>query len=108
MASEAVLRIKEAEDKAKEVIRRANENAKQIVTAAQKAAEAKRSEILKNAHDAKAADISQAALKAEKKCEALLAEGARTRQSILAPEPAKLAQAVDLIVKRMVSVSGNP
>ena len=107
MATEAVLKIVEAEDKAKEIIRSAGDAARQTVAAAQKAAAEKKKLLIAQALQSKAEQITAASQKAEKDCAPLIAEGAKARRALLSPDPANLEKAITLIMERTVRADGN-
>lgn len=104
MAAEAVYKIKETEEKGKEVVRQANEEAKRILAAARETSAGKKKELLDQALREKAAIVQSAVDKANKTCEGIAAKGAEERDNILAPDSSKVERAIQLVMERIVSV----
>lgn len=107
MAADAVYKIKETEDKGKASIKKANEEAKQILSAARTESAAKKQEVIDGALQEKAALIQSAVAKANKSCEEINSQGEAERKKLLAPEGGKLDSAIQLVMERIVSVDGN-
>lgn len=107
MAAEAVLKVKEAEDQAKEIIRAANENARSMLSSAEKDAAKQNKAILDEAARGRLELIAASTEKAERDCESLVADGIREREALLSPDQSKFKSAVQLIVERIVSGDGN-
>ena len=103
MAKEAVLKIKQAEERGKEQLRAATEEARQITQSyAQNAAE-QREAILIKARHTREGIIAARTKKAEAKCGELAREAEVEKRAILNPGEAKLEQAIKFITERIVS-----
>jgi V/A-type H+-transporting ATPase subunit G/H len=107
LAAEAVQKVKEAEERGKDIIREATDQARRAVAEADRSAADRRKSILAEAAKNRQDSIDAATLQAEKDCEALLEEGARDRELLLSPDPGKFDGAVKLIVERIVRVNGD-
>ena len=103
MAQEAVLRVKQAEDSGKEMVRAATEQARQLVADARKQAVDRRTQIIDRANEARAEKIAQGAQKAQAQCDALAQQGRAERDGYLAPQADKRERAIKLIMERIVS-----
>lgn len=104
MAGEAVLKIKETEDRGKELIRASTEEARQIADNYAKNSAEQRDAMLVKAENTKAEIIEAAAKKAGAECEELGKHGALEKEAILNPGAEKLEQAIKFITERIVSV----
>lgn len=104
MAAQAVLRIKDAEDAGKELVRRANEQARQIMSDAAKESDRRCKEILDEAQKKRLQMMKNAEETAENDCGELIARGENERDSILSPPRERLDKAVELITERIVRV----
>ncbi len=103
MAGEAVLKIKQAEEAGRELVRAATEEARQITQSyAQNAAE-QRETILVKARNTRDKIIDSAVKKAQAECGKLSAEAEKEKQSILSPGAERLEAAIKYITERIVS-----
>lgn len=104
MAVEAVIKIKEAEVQGREILRKANDTAWQIIQSAAKESAEKRDAILGEARKVQSRLLDEAAQKAQTECETLGACGASERETILNPGEDKLNRAINFITERIVRV----
>lgn len=104
MAAEAVLKIKEAEDRGRELIRKAGEEARQIALSYERNSAEQRNTILVKAKNTKAEIIDAAVKKAGTECEELERRGDEEKKAILDPGAEKLEQTIKFITERIVSV----
>ena len=106
MAAEAILKIKDAEDQAAELIKKAQEATKNLIADAQLEGEKQYKAIVSGAREQASQLVSEAVFAAEKNAAQELLKGNEEKEKILSPAPAKLAQAVQLVIERVVS-NGN-
>lgn len=104
MAAEAVGKIRETEEKGREIIKKAGDEAKRILSAAREEGAARRKSLLEEAGRERESMLRAAAERAGKRCEAIAAEGAAERERILSPESSRMESAVRLVMERIVSV----
>ena len=107
MAKEAVLKIKEAEEKAAETVRGAHEKARQTLIAAEKEAAAKCRTLIQEAGGEKDAILREAVKSAEAECGPLDAEGGVRAEKIKNPEREKYEKAVAAVTERIVNQFGH-
>lgn len=107
MAADAVNKIRETEEQGRLAVRRAADEAKQIVAAAGKEADERRQAILRDAASQRDSMIQEARNKAQQTCKTIEDEGNADRQKLLSPDPDKLDSAVKFVMERIVSVRGN-
>ncbi len=107
MAKEAIIKIKEAEDKGNALIQKANEQAKQILKNAETEGDEKAKEIIKEAQTLRLDIIEKARAEAIKECEPLLKEGDASLEGILKPDSGKWNKTIQLITERIVNVNGS-
>jgi vacuolar-type H+-ATPase subunit H len=107
LAVEAVLKVKEAEDQGKELLRAANDAARSILQNAEKEAAGQKKSILDAAARERKTLVEAAISQAEWDSGPLVTAGAQERERLLSPEPAKFEGAVNLIVERIVSGDGD-
>lgn len=107
MAKETVIKIKEAEDAAAEVVRAANEKARLLTEEKLKEALKEKEGIVKSAEKTKDTLAENARTEAEAKYAPIIAEGREEIKRIQNPEPAKFEQAVKTVMERIVNVNGN-
>lgn len=103
MAAEAVLKVKEAEEKGSELIRKSNEEAKEIIKRSGFDGEKKRKAIVNEACKTKEKIIEMAVNKAALECSELIKKGSEEKANILNPEKKKFERAVSLVVERIVN-----
>lgn len=104
MAAEAVYKIKEFEDKGKEIVKNANEEAKRILASSTEDCEQERDAMLQNMQWQRTTMIQAAVDKANKACEEIISQGAAEREALLTPASDKLESAIKLVMERIVSV----
>lgn len=104
MAAQAVFKIKETEDKGKEIIRKAKEESKRILAQAREDCESQKQVLLEKTLAEKQGIIQAAVDKANKQCETITAQGAAQRKKLLDPDQSKLERAIQLVMERIVSV----
>ena len=107
MAAQAVLRINEAEEAGREILRKAGEQARQVTSAADKEAGDRARNMVSEAQKAKQVMIDAAKQKAETDSEELLAGGRAERDKLLSPEPVKRRDAINFVIERVVGGNGN-
>ena len=107
MAAEAVLRIKEAEDAGSELIRRASEEARDILKKAESDGAAQKKAIIAEAERMKAELIEKAVQKAEADCAEFVEAGRAERDGILRPQAEKLEKAAQIATERIVKTDGD-
>ena len=103
MAAEVVIKIREAEEKADEIVKLAAEQSRKLIADAQKADSDRRKEFAADCLKERAGIIETAENEARNQSESLVAEGNRQVEKILNPESKKLDSAVELIIERIVS-----
>ena len=102
MAAEVVIKIKEAEEKADEIVKQATEQSRKLIADTQKAVSDRRKEFSVESANERTSIIEAAENEARKQSESLVAEGNRQVEKILNPEEKKLNSAVELIIERIV------
>lgn len=107
MAAETIMKIKDAEDKAADLIRDAGDRAKEIVRKAQQDGSAQKQRILDGALQMKQDILKQAEAEAEAECAPLAKEGNAEVGKIKNPDGSKLDKAVKKIVERVVNANGD-
>ncbi len=107
MAADAVVKIKEAEEKGAEIIRLANEQAKEIIQNASKDGLQKRLEIITQANMERIKIIEAAIKSANESCKPLIDEGNKAKGRIKHPDPNALKKATDIVIERIVNARGN-
>jgi vacuolar-type H+-ATPase subunit H len=107
LAAEAVFKIKEAEDQGKELVRKAGDEARQLVADAKRDGGESKKSILADAAREKKDLMDAAVRRADKRCEAIVSEGAAEREKLLAPPGEKLSSAIKLVMERIVSTNGD-
>jgi V/A-type H+-transporting ATPase subunit G/H len=107
LAVEAVLKVKEAEEQSREILRAASDAARAILLNAEKEAARQKRSILDAAADERKALVEAAVSQAEWDAGPLVAEGAKDRELLLSPDTGKFEGAVNLIVERIVSGDGD-
>lgn len=103
MAAETIMKIKDAEDKAADLIHDAGDRAKEIVRNALQEGSAKKQQILDEALQMKKEMLKQAEAEAEAECAPLTKEGNAEVEKIRNPDGMKLDAAVNKIVERIVN-----
>lgn len=104
MAVEAVLKIKEAEERGKAVIRGAGEEARKIAQSYAANCEEQKNTILVKAKNTREVIIKSAEQKAESECDELQKKGDAEKEKIFNPGAEKVEQAIKFITERIVSV----
>jgi vacuolar-type H+-ATPase subunit H len=104
MAKEALMKIKEAEGEAAEVLRAAAEEAKAIAGEAAKLALEKKDSAIKEALRQKQTILENAEKEARESCAPAIAEGDLEIEKILAPSPEKFEQAVNTVIERILHI----
>jgi V/A-type H+-transporting ATPase subunit G/H len=107
MAAEAVLKVREAEEKARETLSKSAEEAKEIINNAGSEGEKKRRAILDEAYESKKRVIETAVGKAGEECLKLSDDGEKAKAGILNPDKKKFKKAEDLVIERIVNYSGH-
>jgi V/A-type H+-transporting ATPase subunit G/H len=107
LAVEAVLKVKEAEEQSREILRTANDAARSILLNAEKEAARQKKSILDAAADERKTLVEAAVSQAEWDSGPLVTEGAQERERLLSPDTGKFEGAVNLIVERIVSGDGD-
>jgi len=107
LAAEAVLRINEAEEQGREILRKASDRARQITSGAEKEAKDKAKNMIAEAQKTRQAMIDAARQEAEKGSQELLAGGEAERNRLLSLEPARRRDAIDFVMKKVVGDNGN-
>ena len=104
MAKEALIKIKEAENAAAEIIRLAAEKADSIAKEAEAAAFAQRDSTIKAAIRQKQKISENAAEEAKTICAPIVASGDAEIEKILAPAPERFKRAVDTVLERILNL----
>ena len=107
MAKEAVLKVKEAEDLAAELVKDAQEKARTVIAAAERESIEKYRALLKLADAEKDAIVREAVRAAEAECGPLDQEGGAQANQILNPDHSKYEKAVTTVMERIVNQFGN-
>ena len=107
MAAEAVLKVRDAERQNKTIIEHANEQARQITAEAERAAQEMRKNAVRDARTAGRDLVEAAATRAEQESAELLRHGEAERERLSSPEAAKLEEAINFVIERIVNANGN-
>ena len=102
MAKEAVIKIKEAEAAAAEIIRNATERSRTISESSLENALAEKELIIKNAERLREENIENAKDKAKAQCVSIIAGEQVEIEKILNPAPDKFKQAVKMLTERIL------
>ena len=106
MAAEALQKVSEAEKKGMQLIVKAGEDAKEIVQKAETEGERMRNQVVREAYLKKEEIIRAAGEKAALDCAELSRQADAEMENIHSPGGEKLERAADLIVERIVNISG--
>lgn len=104
MAAEAVYKIKAAEEQARDIVKKANAEAKQILSNAREKSALCRKAVLDEAMNEREKILRSAAERAEERCVDIIQKGNAQRAALLAPDEAKMDRAIKLVMERIVSV----
>ncbi len=107
MAKEAILKIKEAENQSAEILKKASDEARDLLRDAQEKADAKKKANLDGIRKDRAALLEAAEATAKEQCRPIIDAGNAEIQAILHPSNDKVEAAVKLVIERIVNVSGN-
>jgi V/A-type H+-transporting ATPase subunit G/H len=102
MAKEALIKVKEAEETAAEIVRDAAEKAKLIADAAAASAQAQKAAIIDDALRQKQMILEAAENEANARCAPEIAAAEAEIEKILAPGPDKFERAVNIVAERIL------
>lgn len=106
MAAEAVLKIKEAEEKGSERVKNASERAKEVIRTAESSAALKKNEIIGEAGKRRTEIIGAALEKAAAECGELSKIGNAEKEKILNPSSDAFGSAVEYAVEKILKAEG--
>ena len=107
MAQEALLKVKEAEDKCADMINSASDKSKAILDKAQADGEEKYKAIIAQANKLRLELVEQAEDEARAQCEAIASGGEANLEKIKNPADAEFSKVVSLVMERIVNTHGN-
>lgn len=107
MATEAIIKVKEAEEQAKKIINNARDDARQILQEAEQLAEESYRKIITAAETEAKKLYDQAIAEGERTAQPILEKGKKEATSIRDFEENQLNRVVENIVERIVNTNGN-
>lgn len=103
MAAEAVHKVKEAEERGRDIRKRAGEEAKRLLAEAREQGAAQKKSTEQEARQLKKEMLQSAVKRADENCRAIEARGTEERAKLLAPEASRMERAIQLVMERIVS-----